>query len=93
MGIEVPRPSYLVKVAKPHPLDCRCFPFRKRWHKLNSWWLLLQHTQGKGTENCITFINKGLACGAGIHSYHFTSWRVEGKDFIGDKDGTDKVLK
>lgn len=88
---EVWRAAYLVKVAKSHPLNCRCFPLGKRRHKLDSWWLLLQHTQGEGTENRITFINKGLAGGAGIHSYHFTSYRGL-REKTGEEGGIDEGM-
>lgn len=75
-----PNPHYLVEVPKSHPLHSGRLPLWKRRNKLHCRRLLLQHPQGKGTQNGVALINKGLASGASVDSYHFTSWREgEGK--------------
>lgn len=70
-------PHHLVEVSEPHPLHRRRFPLRKRRHKLHGGRLLLQNAQGKGAQHSVTFVNEGLAGGAGVDSYHFTAWTGE----------------
>lgn len=79
-------PATLLRLPNPILWTADVFPLKEEAAQTEQLVAAASRTpKGKGTEDRVTLINEGLACGANSQLSLHSLERVEGKGFLGDR--------